>query len=823
MGAPPTKRTYSNLSLESWFQHLIPEWEGYFPVEALRLGRECYRDDIIREVELSNEDAIVNAKIKGEEHYAVLEWKEGALSSRASVQNPILGKALAVAGIYEIEALIADEISMLPLEDDVQPEEPLHEDWRLQFPQEPQAVARPLVLEVSVGSLGLMVRSFWQDPEKGRIPALTDKESLKGQALSLPEREKIIQFIRLAHRAGFRLLPYKKAYVLKDFSNAQYFLKKELPRWRLWFRVERDKELLLLRKGEQSLEAITQLAADDRASARLSWKLCLGDELLSELESSSVMRHVGQVTFLKGKGLVRLSAPRQKLLADWQGFADKQIPYYMLFAFSQEAGKALELSPELESWKASLLKGPQEKEKKISCLRPYQERGVKFLRHLAEHDCHGLLADEMGLGKTLQTLSLIASYPTRGKPSLIVCPASVIPVWIKEAAQFFPELKLAVLKKGNDFKALEQPDVWLSSYTQLRRHKPLLGEVEFGYAVLDEGQFIKNPEAKVTQACLSVRAAHRFVLTGTPLENRVLDVWTLFRFLMPGLLGTRKQFENRFANQDAESLEALRTQIAPFVLRRKKTDVLEELPEKVEMDLHCPLTDLQRENYQALVEKGTAAMTGTLPQVMKHQSMSVLTLLTRLRQVCCDPALLPEHQPCDFQQSGKLKVLLERLSELLEGGHKIVIFSQFVSLLDRVEGAITQEYPHCPLYKLTGQTLDRAEPVDTFQEAEGAAVILVSLRAGGTGITLHAAEYVFLLDPWWNPAVEAQAIDRVHRIGQKHPTFIYRLIAPGTVEERIQKLKTQKKDLFEGVVGELKDVSQVLSYYESLGQLIDLE
>jgi SNF2 family DNA or RNA helicase len=427
----------------------------------------------------------------------------------------------------------------------------------------------------------------------------------------------------------------------------------------------------------------------------------------------------------------------------------------------------------------------------------------------------------MGLGKTLQVLSLLAARPCSNQPSLIVCPASVVPVWKEEIAKFFPHFGVDVLKTGHDFAQHKSPVIWIASYTQLRKHRSLLAETNFGYAILDEGQFIKNPDAKITQTCFAVRAAHRIVLTGTPLENRQLDLWSIFRFLLPGLLGSRTSFEAAL-NADREgTLTRLRAQLAPFILRRTKKEVATELPPKLEMDLICPMTDVQRAEYARICTEGLERLGDDVGAAMREKSFGFLALLTRLRQTCCDPDMLPWLKS-PLTDSGKINLLLEKLTEIVSSGHKVVIFSQFVMLLDRVREALTKHFPDLARYELTGMTLDRLKPVQSFQNAPGAAVMLVSLKAAGTGITLHAADYVFLLDPWWNPAVEAQAVDRVHRIGQTNTVFVYRMVTAGTIEERIQALKASKKDLFDKLIGGLGGDFDLSQHFTSLKSLVTL-
>jgi superfamily II DNA or RNA helicase len=648
----------------------------------------------------------------------------------------------------------------------------------------------------------------------------------EGLDLSGPEREKMIRLASLARRSGFHFNSARACYVMEEWDKAPGFLRNELKNWHNYFTVEVDPAVNALTRGLRETELTGRAVAKGRARLAFHWDLRVGDEWLTPEEARRLVRRGPGTSFIAGRGLVRLPPDQAETLADWHHVLDKRLsgglPNYMLLSvFAREAGH-VQVSPELQAWKDALYKPDWSIDGLPPFLRPYQAQGVKWLRHLCECGCHGLLADEMGLGKTLQVLSLLDIRGMGERPNLIVCPASVVPVWRHEVARFFPHLAVEVLKAGHDFAEHRGPALWLASYTQLRRHKNILEKVEFGYAVLDEAQFIKNPEAKATQACLRLRARHRIALTGTPLENRPLDLWTLFRYLMPGLLGPRKAFETESQRNPAAQRDHLRKQIAPFVLRRTKREVAKELPNKVEMELACPLTDVQREEYSRLAREGVGALGQDLAAAARERPLTLLTLLTRLRQACCDPALLP-WLDTPVENSGKLNVLAERLDEVIAGGHKVVIFSQFVSLLRRARSLIEARFPGLALWELTGQTLDREKPVESFQTASGAGIMLVSLRAGGTGITLHAADYVFLLDPWWNPAVEDQAIDRVHRLGQDRTVFVYRMIAVGTIEERIQRLKAEKRALFDRVVGDLADLTDIQSFFRSLSDLVDLQ
>jgi SNF2 family DNA or RNA helicase len=475
----------------------------------------------------------------------------------------------------------------------------------------------------------------------------------------------------------------------------------------------------------------------------------------------------------------------------------------------------------LAKWQGKIRDLERNKEEtQIKFLRPYQRTGVSRIKLLHQLGCHTLLADEMGLGKTVQALAVLHSTEKSKLPDLVVCPASVVPVWIKEAKTHFPNLQTAVLSQGQNFlNSSIQPSLWVASYTQLRRHRQLLEQVEFRHAVLDEAQMIKNPKAKGTQACLSIRSTYRMALSGTPIENSALDLWTIFRFLMPGLLGSRKDLEKSLSADSLKIHSILQRQVAPFVLRRLKKDVAKELPPKIEAELPCRLNQEQLNTYRKLAEEGILRHGTDLKEAIKHSPTHLFSLLTRLRQTCCDLSLLP-----GFPKGGpigiKSEILLQKIHDLKSSNSKAIVFSQFTSYLNILENDLRKEFTDIKLLKLTGATRDRAKPVDEFQNTPKPAIMLASLKAAGLGITLTAADYVFIMDPWWNPAIEEQAIDRAHRIGREKPTFIYRLIAQGTIEERVRQLKRDKKETFKQIIGDMDKPTQLSKHFSDLKDLI---
>ncbi len=848
MSTRACSRIYNEVTLERWFEYVVLDWEGHFTEAELERGREIYRLGQITGLELGAEDAVIHcAFARKDTCYAVAEWANETITVRASTEDVARGRSVAVAGLYEIEELIADEIAPLPYvpkkkQAGAVPAEAVEKreapgKETLKAKKEPRASVPERALRVCLEGqgTGLRMKAFWETGSGKRISAMTEK----GAARSSEERELLVRLTVLAKEAGFSYRRSQRDFMMNDADRIMGFFKRGLGRLKQRFgEVELDVEAERMSEGVHSVEVLGRVSSAGVSKIALDWEMRLGEDLLTEGVMQRLARAGRGTHVVKGLGLVRIEAEQSAALAEWKvgsGVQGQLWPRYMIFSLFGEQGAHLELGGVLEKWRKRM---DPEQSKAVGevdlpdFLRDYQGHGVRWLANLQRHGCHGLLADEMGLGKTLQVLTLLKYFPIAGKQNLIVCPASVVPVWEIEAARWYPELKVSVLRTGEDFKVPEgevadEHRLWIASYTQLRRHKHLLENSEFGYSVLDEAQQIKNPEAKVTHACCAIEAECRIALTGTPLENRMLDLWTIFRYLMPGLLGTRSKFEAALQEKDAGRLAAfekrLRQQISPFILRRLKDAVGKDLPPKVEMDLICPITDLQRSTYQGLLAEGLDTLGGDLQVAMQTHSMHFFSLLTRLRQACCDPGLIPGVE-ADLMQSGKVQTLLVHLEEALNGNgsRKVVVFSQFVQLLRRLKPVLKKSFPKVALLELTGNTKDREKPVREFQESEGPSVILVSLRAGGTGITLNAADYCFLLDPWWNPAVENQAVDRIHRIGQTRRVFVYRMITQGTVEARIQQLKSEKRMLFENTLGGLKGASDLKEHFSDLEDLARL-
>jgi len=443
-------------------------------------------------------------------------------------------------------------------------------------------------------------------------------------------------------------------------------------------------------------------------------------------------------------------------------------------------------------------------------LRPYQIEGFKFLTYLAANNFGGILADDMGLGKTIQSLTYLLwlfeqqkSKNGPKKPALVVCPKSVLDVWASEAGKFAPDLVVHILKNRDEIdidRIQNHIDILVMNYAQLRVCGEDLVGIKWLTVILDEGQQIKNPDSKAAKCARELESQNRLVLTGTPIENRLLDMWSLMAFAMPGVLGTRAYFKKRFdKRKDPLSQSRLASRLRPFLLRRTKLQVAQDLPPRTEEEVYSKMEGVQLDLYKAELKRIQKALLGLdSDEAVKKNSFAILQGLMRLRQICCHPGLIdPKYLK---EESAKMESLFYLLDQLHEEGHKVLVFSQFVSMLDLIKARL--ELEGRPYNYLTGQTKDRKGEIERFQTTKDPSVFMLSLKAGGSGLNLTSASYVILYDPWWNPAVENQAIDRTHRIGQKNKVIAYRLLTRDTVEEKIRILQHQKTQLVTNVLGD---------------------
>ncbi|MBX2860062.1 MAG: DEAD/DEAH box helicase [Vampirovibrio sp.] len=566
----------------------------------------------------------------------------------------------------------------------------------------------------------------------------------------------------------------------------------------------------------------------------------LGDKVLDIEEVQRYLMQGKKYFFLPGEGYVEVPLASilqyaktlqhfdaEKIGTDAQGFDIHKIQTFKAGLIGElvDQGVELDLSEKFQKFwdlisSFSHLEDIPVPEKVNAELRPYQKQGFNWLWFLYSYGLDGILADDMGLGKTLQALVMLqhAKDQDGGKPNLIVCPTSVVYNWMSEIRKFTPELTVMNLT-GPDrhtlYKKIEDADIILTSYAILRRDIKALKNYPFRCVILDESQNIKNFEAQTAKAAKQLQSTNRLAMSGTPIENRLVELWSVFDFLMPSFLYDIDEFRYRFVvpieekgNIDAE--RRLRQQVAPFILRRLKKDVAKDLPAKVENITYCELTEKQQDLYLDILEKSRDEVFAAAADGGTNKN-SIFAVLRRLQQICCHPRLIGD-MANGVDESGKYEVLKEKLREIVENGHRVLLFSQFVEMLKIVRSSL--EVEGIPYEYLTGETKaeERQNIVDRFNRDESIPICLMSLKAGGTGINLTGADYVIIYDPWWNPAAEDQAIDRAHRIGQTKNVFVYRMVCKGTVEDKILALQETKRDLVDSIISADQGKGKALSF-----------
>ena len=453
-------------------------------------------------------------------------------------------------------------------------------------------------------------------------------------------------------------------------------------------------------------------------------------------------------------------------------------------------------------------------------LREYQKTGFWWLKTLCQNGFGGILADDMGLGKTLQTIAFLLSEMQEApgdanRRSLIVAPASLVYNWESECARFAPELQTRLVagtqeQRKEMIQNAGMQDILITSYDLLRRDIELYQDLPFFCEIIDEAQFIKNHATQGAKAVKTIHASFRLALTGTPVENQLSELWSIFDYLMPGFLYGYQKFREQFElpivrNGDEERLERLQKMIRPFILRRLKKEVLKDLPDKIEKNMAACMEQKQKELYHAHAQRLALMLQNQTEEEFADSRFQVLSELTRLRQLCCDPALVYENYEGG---SAKLDLCIELIQSAVESGHKILLFSQFTSMIEILTARLQEESISCFVLQGSTKKEQRAQMVEQFNR-DDTSVFCISLKAGGTGLNLTGADIVIHYDPWWNVAVENQATDRAHRIGQKNVVTVYKLIAKGTIEEKIIKLQQMKKELAEEILSgdEIKTAS----------------
>ncbi|ATC62930.1 serine/threonine protein kinase [Nibricoccus aquaticus] len=644
-------------------------------------------------------------------------------------------------------------------------------------------------------------------------------------SISLPSRESLsyAPALDVVKTAGFVLEPSSRKWWLRDRHKVLNFLATHGQRLRdelfAEFTDNFEKNTARFRHAEIACDAIDNGNGYNVTLALRAGRVSEDQILAAASGSRGYVEDNGQVYLIAPEQLQKLAEAQRALSSEGGvGSATRRTHRVSTARLIEAEGILEKIAPHFqppEAWKArsnalrnlSALNPAPIPPALDALLRPYQKIGVAWLWHLHRHNLGGILADEMGLGKTLQALSLLSalnSQPTArnaSRVSLVACPASLVENWRREAARFAPELRVFVHHGSNrltDAKAFAAHDLIITSYGTLARDRDLFSETDFSCLIADEAQHLKNRRSQNAQALRILQAQGRFLLTGTPLENSIDDLRSLFEVLMPGYIdqvpsGTKAEERNWFD-------ERLRAKTAPYILRRTKKTVAPELPSKIEQILYCELSPAQSALYRKMQEETERALLDLEASGANDNSvrMATLTQLLRLRQVCCDPRLLPQSTN-KATDSAKLEAFRELLAESIDDGHRLLVFSQFTALLGLLREELeSQEIPYAYLDGSMTPKARQAE-VDKFNTSTTLPVFLISLKAGGTGLNLTSADTVVHFDPWWNPAVEAQATDRAHRIGQTKVVTSYKLICSGTVEEKVLQLQESKRALLADV------------------------
>ncbi|MDR2738054.1 MAG: DEAD/DEAH box helicase, partial [Puniceicoccales bacterium] len=650
-----------------------------------------------------------------------------------------------------------------------------------------------VLVKFNVCGNDVSMRAFLDNSEKKPIfmQSSNSVTVISGNA----KKMSLLRLLYYAKKAKFEFCASNRDYRIKNLRDATELMRERFDIWDKYFFVEISPEMLLLKRGIIFPAICAKVREPDPNHIQIEW---IVDTPYGRIDSSSIqdlLRANGRSIFINGIGAVAMTAPQTSIVRHvFCSDLGTKLRKYMLYVLLNQNYIRVDAS----GCRITHIDVGIEKFALPEFLKNYQRDGVYAMRAILDAGCHCLLADEMGLGKTLQALTLVCLDKQNTHPggkntfTLIVCPASVIFVWQREIEKFFPEKTFSVVDRFYDFS--KRPDFLICSYAQVHKMNAELRKLSFDYAILDEAQYIKNPRSKTTLACCNIDCQYRIAITGTPIENNPADIWSIFRFLMPGFFCGYRQFQQSIGISDFRS--NFQKQIATFTIRRTKQSVAIELPKRNELELVCKMTPGQMYSYEA-IKNGLKSKLQCFDSADPRTRMNILTSIMRLRQAACAQFILPEHLRYDSSmESQKIDILMLKLENVAADGKKAIVFSQFLDFLKQTANRMAESLGNMKVFSLTGATQNRKAVVEEFQSISGAATMLISLKAGGVGITLHAAEYVFLMEPWWNPAVEEQAIARIHRIGQKNVVTVYRILTAESIEMHMREIQVSKGKLF---------------------------
>ncbi|MDR1595700.1 MAG: DEAD/DEAH box helicase [Puniceicoccales bacterium] len=806
---------FTPAAIASWRRKLNKfDMVEYFGRRPCSIAKGVFATGSVKKIALEDCEAKINAYFNGESINFNIKLDGNGRVETSIDKRKITAQIVTIAALMEIIVLVnsANASKKSDCNDHKISENTTKDEGK--HPTQPDGnsgVEKNVSVKLHMCGNDVVMRAFLDNCETKPI-FMQNRNSItviSGNAKKMA----LLRLLFYAKRSNFEFCSANRDYRLKNLRMATDLMRNKFDVWEKYFYVELSPEMLLLRRGIIFPEICAKVIEETAEYVKIEWLI---NSEYGKIDSSNMvdlLRANGRSIFIKDVGAVALTADQISVIR--HVFCNDQhakLRRYMLHILLNQHRIRIDTSVcKIKHIGVGIEKFPLPE-----FLKNYQRDGVYSMRAILDAGCHCLLADEMGLGKTLQVLALVCS-DMESAHVLVVCPASVISVWQREVEKFFPGKTTAVVDKFYKFSS--RPNLLLCSYVQAHKNVKLKN-LAFDYVILDEAQYAKNPRSKTMIACCNIDSKYRIAITGTPIENNLTDIWSIFRFLMPGFFCGYKQFQENICNPYFR--DDFRKQVATFTIRRTKQSVAIELPKRNELELVCKMNCGQKHTYDKIKSSLKSAL-NKYDASNSRGRMNILTAITRLRQAACAQFILPESLRNDnSRDSQKIDALMIKLENIHANGQKAIVFSQFLEFLKEIKSKIEATIGRVNVYSFTGATRNRKSVIEDFQNSDGSAVMLISLKAGGVGITLHAAEYVFLMEPWWNPAVEEQAIARIHRIGQKNITTVYRMISEGSIEERMRQIQTSKNKLFnEFIKTGVDNVAMTNFYLKNLESLLD--
>ncbi|MDR1413872.1 MAG: DEAD/DEAH box helicase [Puniceicoccales bacterium] len=813
--------SFSELSISSWRNKLdgfdLAEHFGRRPCSA---ARGVFATQAVKKISLYVNSANIEAYFNGETINFEIRLNDGQITTSIDKRR-VVSQIVTIAAIMEIIMFVNSSYVNYPAPDAELPRIDAIAKMNICSSSSDSTIfpnmhednsGKNVLIKFNLRGNDVQMRAFLDNSEKK--PIFMQSSSAVTVISGNLRKIALLRLLYYARKANFEFCDANRDYRLKNLRIATDLVRSRFNVWEKHFFVEWSPEMLLLERGIIFPEICAKITECDPEHIQIEWLILTIYGRVNLSRMPDLLRANGRPIFAENIGAVALTSNQISVIRHvFSSDCDGQLHKYMLYVLLNQKNISVDTSMcSITHIDVGAVKFPLPE-----FLKNYQRDGVYSMRAILDAGCHCLLADEMGLGKTLQVLTLICT-DQKAAHTLIVCPASVTFVWQREIEKFFPGKTFATVDKFYDFS--KRPHFLLCSYAQIHKMNQELEKLSFDYVILDEAQYAKNPRSKTMIACCNIDGKHRIAITGTPIENNLLDIWSIFKFLMPGFFCGYRQFQDSIGLQNFR--DDFKKQIATFTIRRTKESVAIELPKCNKLDLLCQMNPGQKLAYDALRNNLKLKLFNSNASDFSMR-MNVLTAIMRLRQAACAQFILPSALRHDnSKDSQKIDILMIKLESIAAEGKKAIVFSQFLDFLEEIKIRISVGIPAAKVYSLTGATTNRKTLVEDFQNTSGSAIMLISLKAGGVGITLHAAEYVFLMEPWWNPAVEEQAIARVHRIGQENITTVYRLISQASIEERMRAIQASKNELFDEFIKTgVDNIAMTNFYLKNLESLLE--